>query len=393
MRTRLAGTLVAVLAAVLPAPASAITATVPTWVAAPVVPVPPGTTSSVLNDVTVLSPDDVWAVGGWVDSGTHPLAVHWDGTRWTAASVPHLSESAHDYSLSAVDGLGPDRVWAVGAAPGDTDPLILLRYDGTGWSAAPGPSAPVDRQSVLTDLDMRSVDDGWAVGQTALDTGVAQPLILRWRADRWTRVPAPAIAAESRLTGVYAGSEDEAWAVGERERDGGGLASLVLHWDGEAWTEVTVPDTGGATNDLLSGVAGATGTDVWAVGSTCPAGDPAACQPLALHLHEKTWQRVPASSARGVLTDAVVFGPDDVWLVGHVSTRALVQLDHVEHWDGRRLTTDDTVRGASPPVSGGGKPASALALAAAAGDRHRGVLWAVGWSQGVNVLPRAIYRR
>jgi hypothetical protein len=385
--------LMAVVAAVPLTGASASASTGPAWAAAPAVPVPAGTTSSVLNDVTILAPDDVWAVGEWVDSIPHPLAVHWNGAGWIPATLSDLAQSVEQYSLQAVDGVGADQVWAVGNGAGEAaDPLVLLHYDGVEWSTAPGPV--MTQQSALADVDMSSVDNGWAVGATVEDRGAEQPLILRWTSDRWARVPAPAFATGARLNAVYTSSPDEAWAVGERDLPGGGRVPLVLRWKGTAWLDVPVPSTSsGGGIERLSGVASTRTGEVWAVGSTCPTINPATCRPIVLRGGAGGWSLVPASSATATLTDVVAVGPDDVWLFGHVPAPVQHQANHAEHWDGQSLTTDQTLLTVLPPVAGDSKPDSALALAAAAGDPQTGVLWAVGWSQSPNFRPNAVFRR
>jgi hypothetical protein len=388
VRTRLMGLLGVAATAVLVGGATASAGAAPVWDAAPPVPVPPGTIRSVLNDVTVLAPDDVWAVGGWVeDITTHPLIVHFDGTAWTLAPEPEPA-STGPYNLAAVDGVDTGEVWAVG---GTGDSLALLRYDGTTWGEAPAPSLE-GLTGALADVDMLSADDGWAVGLTTEGGAGARPLILRWVSGQWTRVAAPAMAAESHLTAVFAASADDAWAVGEREEPDGTLHTLVLHFKGGIWQEVNVPDSGGVDRDRLWSVDGAHGSDVWAVGSSCDPDVPTACRPIVVHLSQGVWRRVPVSTPTATLTDVVAFGPNDVWIVGHVVGVDLMQRDHAEHWDGRRLIADLTLRTVTPPVTGDAKPASALALAAAAGETHGGVLWGVGWSQGVNVVPHAVRR-
>src|SRR5437762_12464858 len=108
---RMSGILAAAAVAVLPA-ATATAATVK-WNIAPPVPVPAAATGSVLRDVTVLSRNDVWAVGAW-RKGTenHSLAVHWNGMKWTAVPTPDPPTAKDVYNLAAVDGTAPGDVWA-----------------------------------------------------------------------------------------------------------------------------------------------------------------------------------------------------------------------------------------------------------------------------------------
>jgi hypothetical protein len=71
--------------------------------------------------------NDVWAVGG--DMMGNGLALHWNGTSWTSASIGGAVEN-----LTGVVSHGPTDAWAVGNQ--------LWHWDGTAWSASALPSSP-----------------------------------------------------------------------------------------------------------------------------------------------------------------------------------------------------------------------------------------------------------
>jgi hypothetical protein len=51
----------------------------------------PSATSNVLNGVSEIAADDVWAVGDYVDDetgATKTLTLHWEGTRWSQVLAP-----------------------------------------------------------------------------------------------------------------------------------------------------------------------------------------------------------------------------------------------------------------------------------------------------------------
>lgn len=102
------------------------------------------TRSLVQRDVHALAPDDVWAVG-YQHPGSavdrRPVAVHWDGTRWSLAPVPDELGQLND--VVQVE----DEVWAAGYAS-DRSPHVL-RYDGTGWQNVPDP-APAEGKYLNT---------------------------------------------------------------------------------------------------------------------------------------------------------------------------------------------------------------------------------------------------
>jgi hypothetical protein len=81
---------------------------------------------SVLNDVVVLSVNDVWVVG---TVGSTGLFLHWDGATWSTVEGP---ASADPRSVSAVVG---DDVWAAGSQG-------HYRWNGKSWSFVSAPSDP-----------------------------------------------------------------------------------------------------------------------------------------------------------------------------------------------------------------------------------------------------------
>ncbi|MCX4825703.1 hypothetical protein OG883_38860 [Streptomyces sp. NBC_01142] len=89
--------------------------------------------------ITALSADDVWAVGGRTSNGVeHPYAAHWDGKKWTDATVPDIP----DGRLRAVGKAGDGTLWAAG---GKGAVSVALRWDPTRqrWEQAADPAVVV----------------------------------------------------------------------------------------------------------------------------------------------------------------------------------------------------------------------------------------------------------
>jgi hypothetical protein len=136
-----------------------------------------------LRDVAVTATDDAWAVGSFEEEGLvrvepttyRPLALHWDGSRWSVVPLP-------DVGQGELDGV-----------------------------------AAVDR------------DDAWAVGQTMTRSGgdvAVRPLLLHWDGGNWTRVAAPT-DGDASLYAVTAIPGGGLWAVGT-QGPGSPAKSLVL---------------------------------------------------------------------------------------------------------------------------------------------------------------------
>jgi hypothetical protein len=373
---RLAGVAVAALALV-----AGTGAAPPRWTLLAGVPVPAGATNSQLQGVTAVAADDVWTAGAWWDAGrVHPLLAHWDGAGWKVPGLPALPPDTY---LSGVDAVGPADVWAVGSTEGGPAIPSILRYDGATWQTVPAPAFPAGSANDLEAIDMRTADDGWAVGESSTGTS-AQPLILRRQGGRWIGSAAPK-ATRGGLAAVAAAGAGDVWAVGTSTDPTGVAHGLVLHFDGAAWSPAELSTPAGTT---LNAVAVAGPGDVWAAGRTCTI----ACTAAVWHFSAGAWRPAPATGGAEVLA-LVAFAPGNVWTLGYDLLRNRQKADHVEHWDGKRFTAEDT--GLPPLVSSDGSQGelgSATPIFAAAGDPVSGELWAVGWSDPPAIRPRVIHR-
>ncbi|HZC79498.1 MAG TPA: hypothetical protein VE258_17210, partial [Ktedonobacterales bacterium] len=156
----------------------------------------------------------------------------------------------------------------------------------------------------------------------------------------WTNVPSPGVGAEGRLTAVTALSATDAWSVGQYEGADSLQRTLFEHWDGGQWKFVPSPNPGTQYN-ILQGVAGASTSDVWAVGSQSSASD--VTQPLIEHWNGSSWSAIPAPDLgkdNGQLNGVAAITASDAWAVGTATTAAAsafeAPLQHalVEHWNG-----------------------------------------------------------
>ena len=107
-----------------------------------------------------------------------------------------------------------------------------------------------------------SARDAWAVGRAGAEgCGCAKPLIVHWDGAAWSRVPSPTPAGGvGTLSAVAFTAARDGWAVGTA-----GDRPLILRWDGAQWHRVASPTPPGG--GILNGVAAASATSAWAVGS------------------------------------------------------------------------------------------------------------------------------
>lgn len=305
-----------------------------------------------LTAVTALSANDAWSVGLWRDvSGVFgPLAMRWNGSTWSLASLPSTGHLGGLPETAGVDAVSNGDVWVVGHVftgyPTDYLPLVL-RWRGGSWDYVATatllpqtvyPFAP--RGGLAYDVTALAPDDIWAVGQ-AQGFGVGAttaPMALHWDGSNWTDVEVPRVANRHHaLNDVVAISTDDVWAVGDYRNIAAAYHAVTYHWDGSEWSYVHCPIEDMSESGLDDVVA--TGPDdVWAVGGASGVGV------VLMHWDGSQWSIVPSPPNSGGSLAAV--GPDDLWLSGW---------DGFWHWDGTTWTeVPATVPGASYVIRSGG---------------------------------------
>jgi hypothetical protein len=148
-------------------------------------------------------------------------------------------------------------------------------------------------------------------------------------------MPQVASALSQGVDGVAAASSSNVWAVGSWTDTSYHSHTLIEHWDGSGWSIVPSPSplaSGTATgSDSLDGVAALPSGEVWAVGESTPGSSGEQAQALIERWDGRTWSvdSVPASGYGDFLRSVSAAGPNDVFAVGLSGVGALS-----EHWDG-----------------------------------------------------------
>ncbi len=280
-----------------------------------------------LDGVSSSSPTDAWAVGFTMirrfDYGT--LAEHWNGSTWSATSVDAITGDAA--RLTAVVDLGLSDAWAVGE--GSTSGLIE-HWNGTAWSAVTVPD-PDFSPSTGNAISAVSANDIWIVGSTfsaASDTIV--PETLHYNGIAWTVVPvAQPNETSASLDAITVLSPTNIWAVGEDLGAGTAIGgnTLIEHYNGTAWS--IVPSSTPGADPSLTGVAGRSASDVYAVGSNVPSINGGADQAMILRWNGTTWSVDSSGAFTGSLFAAATFaGSPTEWAMGVGSSNQGLVLSH-----------------------------------------------------------------
>jgi hypothetical protein len=286
-----------------------------------------GNNSNGLNDVGVVSANDVWAVGDSYDyvypnlSPMTTLIEHWDGSQWTIIPSPNGTITGTNI-LNAVAAVSANDVWAGGSFYSRTQyGLLLLHWNGVAWSMASVPSVAGD----ISDLAALSADDVWAVGAT--NGYPSQSLAMHWNGNSWSVVSTPALQTGNGLLTVVAVATNNVWAVGHI----GASSSLFLHWDGSAWTQFNNPSP---LPGILQSAAALSANDIWAVGYKTDGSG----RPLTAHYDGTSWNAVDVpQNIPSNLSGVVAISSSDVWTSSG---------NNLVHWDG---TGWSPVPGAVPP--------------------------------------------
>jgi hypothetical protein len=202
-----------------------------------------------LQGVAATSARNVWVVGYTGDSysGDQSYLLHWNGKRWSQASV-YIQNGV----LSAVAATSARDFWAVGTNNGTV--ALILHWNGKGWRQVRSPSAPA--YTTLSGVTAVSQRDAWAVGSSA--TGI---VIFHWNGSGWRRAQVPGAGGSAVLNAVASVCSSDIWAVGYT---GAKSRPLAMHWNGTTWEQVPAPNPAGSF--MLAAVAATSASNAWAVG-------------------------------------------------------------------------------------------------------------------------------
>lgn len=327
-----------------------------------------------LWDISAASARSAWIVGSGANE-QQAMSWRWNGTRWLAASMPHVAGAAELHAVAAIDG---GDAWAVGSRSGPSEQIrvshaLVMHWDGNGWVAVHVPSTG---PAVLWSVSAVSPTDVWAAGAAYhrdrdgkfLDGG-AQPLALHWDGTGWRGVPLPWARRGLELDRVVATGPHDVWLLSTGDQDVRRI--LLERWNGHSWRSIPPPF---GPHDPIRGFAATSATDAWAVGGYRANGH---THTLAAHWNGRTWRIAPTPDRNtdSMLTDVAAVRPDDVWALGQsqfvkvtknpadcrtpcTEIRQSWPVALFEHWDGHRWRI---ARGVAPQMWEGSMSLAATA--------------------------------
>lgn len=196
--------------------------------------------NGILKALTVVSKQNIWAVGSYNDDAhqPHPLVEHWNGVQWSI--VTPQNDSKFVGWLNAVVAPSADELWAVGSSlsTGKSEGLILHGNTGA-WQFQTVPT------SQLTSISALSADDLWAVSTAGFKSQVEH-----WTGQQWQNVLSKSESLAYDLTKIVALSDNDLWATGSSSTPNQVFPAIILHWNGQTWQSAGSPMAGANFQDL-----------------------------------------------------------------------------------------------------------------------------------------------
>jgi hypothetical protein len=299
-----------------------------------VVPTPNGHPKPYQNDlhsVSASSASDIWAVG--------QTAIHFDGSKWTAFSVPGI-HGDNTSRLGGVVDFAPNNVWAVGIINiglGNGN-QVIEHFGGTKWSVSPGPKFLPGDEPALESVTAISPSDMWAAGFILTNnTQSLFPLFEHYDGTSWTAFETQ--FNNATIFGVSADATNDVWAVGSVAES----STFVEHYDGNTWSVVPSPNAGLGFN-ILFGVVAVAPNNVWAAGYyTQQVNSTRPTKTLIEHWDGTSWKIVPSPNIgphsvyqSNELWGITAVSSNDVWAFGafFAGDGSGQQSSLVLHWNG-----------------------------------------------------------
>lgn len=312
----------------------------------------PSTAGNMLNAVAAISASDAWAVGFQNSSNLNEaktLTLHFDGTSWKTIPSPNpgkCNQGNFGNVLTSVAAIASNDVWAVGFTFPCNALLqpMAMHWDGTKWTAVATPKLPFNNNA-LNGVVAFASDNVFAVGFQTASNGASLTLVEHWDGTSWTVMSSPNKNQTGNVLSAVAGtSANDIWAVGDTVAPNVPVFTLVEHFDGTSWKVVPSPNplpTGFLAQNVLSSVTAVSPTDATAVGFIL---DSANQRELTMvqHWDGTSWKVIPSpnvdsnAGSFNTLKSVSAFSSNNIYAIGFFvdSATAGNQRTMVEHFDG-----------------------------------------------------------
>ena len=358
-----------------------------------------------LNAVAAISSSDAWAVGFQNSSNlneSRTLTLHFDGASWKTIPSPNpgkCNQGNFGNELTAVAAIATNDVWAVGFTFPCNALLqpLAMHWDGTKWSVVATPKLPFSNNA-LNGVVAFASNDVFAVGFQTASNGASLTLVEHWDGTSWKLMSSPNKNQTGNVLSAVSGtSASDIWAVGNVVAPNVPVFTLVEHFDGTSWKVVSSPNplpTGSLSQNVLTSVTAVSPTDATAVGFTLDAGLQRELT-MVQHWDGVSWKVVSSpnvdsnSGSFNTLKSVSAFASNNIYAIGFFANGNTVgnQQTLVEHFDGSGWSI------LTSPTKGRAQQLNAIFALPGTAD-----IWGVGaWSQngtdtetGLLIIPKSL---
>ena len=211
---------------------------------------------STFTGISCTSSTQCEAVGTYTDgsNGGQSFAESWDGTRWSAQTIPVPSGQSGDVALAGVSCTSASACVAVGSySVGTTTDPIAEVWNGSDWTPAVLTVPAGAGGGQLSAVSCPAANACQAVGSYEDANGGADPLVEAWNGSTWREaalpLPAGAVPFEQigGLSGLSCTSPSSCVAVGSYSTSTQTQVPYSEVMSGTAWSVVPVPFNSMAT--------------------------------------------------------------------------------------------------------------------------------------------------
>ena len=190
---------------------------------------PAGFAADVGHAVAALSASYAWIFA-------NNSALLWQNNRWRTFQL------ATGATINSAVAFTTSNAWGFGQRPSSTGQVpYAVHFNGQRWSAVTIPVLPQGTASPAP-------GNIWAVGPLASATGqpIPQPYALAHWTGRWQTIPFPNLHLPPGegvdQASVVADNAAGAWIAGDvGTRSNPDMSGVLLHWTGSSWVNVTIP--------------------------------------------------------------------------------------------------------------------------------------------------------
>ena len=232
------------------------------------IPMPAGATDDGFNSVSCTSTSSCFAVGYYdVGDNEHALAEVYNGASWAVASLPVPAGSTYSL-LNGISCTSASSCVAVGnyGDPTDNQKALVEQLSGFTWTVSAVALPAGGSNPSLNAVSCPTASTCVAVGAYS-NGSQAVPLAEKWNGTTWAAhaPPAPSGSASSKLSGITCTSASSCVAVGSWFDSSSDSSTLAEGLNGNTWAIQATPATGSANNEML-GVSCASDISCTAVG-------------------------------------------------------------------------------------------------------------------------------